>query len=303
MRRFATSILLTSVLAVGLVVPSAFAIEKDPTPNPSPGVVQIDPNGNTNTNNNDNKGNGDNQLPQLDTTQRSNHPLVKTDPSKNVGEMLKNARLDQAGLANGFAAAHPIVRISSYLIGWLSAIIVGTLALFNILGLFYIAIPIGFLRNIMSGGLSNSGGGSPSAPMMSGGGFNRPRPGMGAPMGSSFGGGGAVGNNSIVSKLRMVPTSAIQAVALAEQGAQGGAAMSRPPMMGGGGFGMPAQPSGGNAQPVRPIPYYLKAQAVDLVLIGISMVLLVFSSILFDTGLALGNGLAQLIQWGMSYVL
>lgn len=275
------------LVVAGLILAStspSFAIEHDPAPNTS-----TDSGYSQTTERTPSEAN----RPQVDTTERGHAPLVKTDPNKSVGNFVKESRLDENAMKEGFVAAHPIVGIVSKLVGWIVSLLVGTLTLFNLLGLFYVVVPLGFLRNIMSGGLSNSTGGA-SAPMMGGMG----RVGM---MGASS----APAGGGIISKLRMVPTSAIQAVALAEQGERGGASMGRPGMMGMGAspMGVGAQQMGGSAKPVRPIPYYLRAQAIDLVLIGVALVILVFSSVLFDTGLKLGNGLAQLIEWGISYVL
>lgn len=246
-------------------------------------------------------------IPHLDTRQESDDPIIQRDESKDLGEYLKGGTIDDEAAQRGFAAAHPIANVASTIAGWIVAILVGTLALFNALGLFYVAVPIGFLRKIMSGGAygtSGSPNGMGAGMGMGGpmGGFGGMRGGMGMGMGAPMGGMGASATTSSggssLANFRIVPDSAIKAVQLAESGATGGAAMTMP-----GSMGVPGMQQGGSAQPVRPIPYYLKAQLIDMVLIGFAVVTLVLSSVFFDTGIDLANAFTSIFKWALSYVI
>ena len=48
--------------------------------------------------------------------------------------------------------------------------------------------------------------------------------------------------------------------------------------------------------------YYLQKQALELVFLGVAIVILVLSPVLFDTGIAFGNGISQIIYWLTSQI-
>lgn len=245
--------------------------------------------------------------PQLDTTDRDHDPAIKTDPNQNLGEFLKGGVLDQEGLNSGYQAAQTWVKIVSILVGWIIAIVFILVLLTNALGLFYVAVPIGFIRNILSGGLyGNATGmhapGQQMGSMMSG------RMGMGGMGGMSQPAAGSAAQGGVLRHLRLIPSSAIQAVELAESGGTGGAAGMRPGMMQSGGafgagMGMPSQQVGGSAKMVSPIRYFLMKQIWEMVALGFAVVVLILSSVLPDSGIALGNGFVQVIYWILSYIV
>lgn len=273
-------------------VPSAPSVPVNPTNPPTP--PQETPSHENNS-----------ILPQLDITERDHDPLVNLDDSENVGEFLKNQNLDQEQLNHGFEAARPLVAWTSWVVGWVLAIIVGTIALFNILGLAYIAIPIGFVRYLLSGGASNNPGGSANG-------------GQGS-MGSGFGAGGYSAHSShgigapssamqghssgSVSFFRVAPSAAIQAVALAETGSLPGGQHNTNMNFNPGGANMNINAGAGAAKPVNPYTFFLKQQVVSIIALGISIVVLVLSSVLFDTGISLGNAFVQILQWLLSYLV
>lgn len=220
---------------------------------------------------------------QWDTSSDAGDPLIKRDKSQDKGNFLKDHHLNEDAMMKGYQGAAPLVALTSKIVGYLIGLLVVSLALFNALGLFYVAVPIGFLRTLMSGGQygnTQAGSGGMSMGMM-----------------GRMSGPGQMAQGSGMKNWRMVPASAIQAVDLAESASPGGAAGMMPGMAFGG------QAQGASAEPVRPVPYYLKAQAVDMVLIGVAVVLLVLSSVLFNTGIDLGNAAASAIQWMVEKVI
>ena len=247
------------------------------------------------------------KTPQLDTTERDHEPAVKTDPNKNYGEFLKGGTLDQEGLNKGYQAAQPWVKFISIAVGWIIALTFIFVFLTRALGLFYVTVPIGFIRNILSGGLYGNATGmhSPGQQM---GGMMSGRMGGGGMMGMSQPPAGSAAQGGVLRHLRIVPASAIQAVELAESGGTGGASGMRPGMMQSGGafgagMGMPAQQVGGSAKMVSPIRYYLMKELWELVFLGFAVVVLILSPVLPDSGIALGNGFVQFIYWVLSYIV
>lgn len=248
---------------------------------------------------------------QLDTTDRDHDPAIKTDPDKDYGNFLKGGVLDQEGLNTGYQSAQTWVKMVSLAVGWIIALVFILVLLTNALGLFYVAVPIGFIRNILSGGLyGNATGmhapGQQMGGMMSGMGMNR-MGGMGM-SGMSQPPAGSAAQGGVLRHLRFVPSAAIQAVELAESGGTGGASGMRPGMMQSGGaygagMGMPAQQVGGSAQMVSPIRYFLMKQIWEMVALGFAVVVLILSSVLPDSGIALGNGFVQVIYWALSYIV
>ena len=201
---------------------------------------------------------------------------LNRDRAHDLGQELKGNHINPEDYQRGYAAAQPLLKWTSWLIGWGLAILVGTVAFFNLAGLIYVAVPVGFVRNILSGGMYSTSGGSPMQGSM---------PGMG--MGGYGMRGGATQQESAgaLRHFRIVPSSAIQAVAMADSGTGTG--------RNAGGYGMQAQQS---QAPIRPIPYYLKAQAIDIFLLGVAIIILVLSSIIFDTGLNFGNLTVSILE-------
>lgn len=218
---------------------------------------------------------------------------LNRDRAHDLGQELKGNHINPEDYQRGYVAAQPLLKWTSWLIGWGLAILVGTVAFFNLAGLIYVAVPVGFVRNILSGGMYSTSGGSPmqgSMPGMGMGGYGGAggygmRGGM---MGGMAGGATQQESAGALRHFRIVPSSAIQAVAMADSGTGTGRNAG-----GMGGYGMQAQQS---QAPIRPIPYYLKAQAIDIFLLGVAIIILVLSSIIFDTGLNFGNLTVSILE-------
>lgn len=160
------------------------------------------------------------------------------------------------------------------------------------LGLFYVAVSVGFIRTILSGGMYGNGTGSQS-------GANSMGMGMGM---SGNPNGGAKAQGGWLKGIRVIPAAAIQAVEMAESGERGGPSGNQMGAMMPGSFGGAPQQVGGSAKPITPIRYYLQKQALKLVALGVAIILLVLSSVLVDTGIAFGNGLSQVLYWLLSQI-
>lgn len=224
--------------------------------------------------------------PQLDVTTPGTDPLIKTDHSKDKGKWLPKWSDDES-LKRGAESAHPAAALFSFSVGWLLSLLIAVYALINMLGLFYVSVSIGFIRTILSGGMYGNGTGSQSGANSMG---------MGMGMGGNPNG-GAKAQGGWLKGMRLVPATAIQAVEMAESGERGGPSGNQMGTMMPGGFGGAPQQVGGSAKPITPIRYYLQKQALELVFLGVAIVILVLSPVLFDTGIAFGNGISQIIYW------
>ena len=231
--------------------------------------------------------------PQLDVTTPGTDPLIKTDHSKDKGKWLPKWSDDES-LKRGAESAHPAAAIFSFITGWLLSLLIAVYALINMLGLFYVSVSIGFIRTILSGGMYGNGTGSQS-------GANSMGMGMGMGMGGNPNG-GAKAQGGWLKGMRLVPATAIQAVEMAESGERGGPSGNQMGTMMPGGFGGAPQQVGGSAKPITPIRYYLQKQALELVFLGVAIVILVLSPVLFDTGISFGNGISQIIYWLTSQI-
>lgn len=229
--------------------------------------------------------------PQLDVTTPGTDPLIKTDHSKDKGKWLPKWSDDES-LKRGAESAHPAAAIFSFITGWLLSLLIAVYALINMLGLFYVSVSIGFIRTILSGGMYGNGTGSQSGANSMG---------MGMGMGGNPNG-GAKAQGGWLKGMRLVPATAIQAVEMAESGERGGPSGNQMGTMMPGGFGGAPQQVGGSAKPITPIRYYLQKQALELVFLGVAIVILVLSPVLFDTGIAFGNGISQIIYWLTSQI-
>ena len=235
------------------------------------------------------QGNNGPSKPQLDVTKPGTDPLIKTDHSKDKGKWLPQWSDDES-LKKGAESAHPAAALFSFITGWLLSLLIAVYALINMLGLFYVAVSIGFIRTILSGGMYGNGTGSQS-------GANS----MGMGMGGNPNG-GAKAQGGWLKGMRLVPATAIQAVEMAESGERGGPSGNQMGTMMPGGFGGAPQQVGGSAKPITPIRYYLQKQALELVFLGVAIVILVLSPVLFDTGIAFGNGISQILYWVTSQI-
>lgn len=228
--------------------------------------------------------------PQIDVTNPGNDPLVKTDHSKDKGGWLSGGWTDDESVKQGAESARPLLGFLSFAIGWLLSIMIALVTVSNMLGLFYVAVSIGFIRTILSGGMYGNGTGSQS-------GMNS----MGMGMGGNPNG-GAKAQGGWLKGIRVIPAAAIQAVEMAESGERGGPSGNQMGAMMPGSFGGAPQQVGGSAKPITPIRYYLQKQALELVALGVAIILLVLSSVLVDTGIAFGNGLSQVLYWILSQI-
>lgn len=223
-------------------------------------------------------------------TNPGNDPLVKTDHSKDKGGWLSGGWTDDESVKQGAESARPLLGFLSFAIGWLLSIMIALVTVSNMLGLFYVAVSIGFIRTILSGGMYGNGTGSQS-------GMNS----MGMGMGGNPNG-GAKAQGGWLKGIRVIPAAAIQAVEMAESGERGGPSGNQMGAMMPGSFGGAPQQVGGSAKPITPIRYYLQKQALELVALGVAIILLVLSSVLVDTGIAFGNGLSQVLYWILSQI-
>ena len=228
--------------------------------------------------------------PQIDVTNPGNDPLVKTDHSKDKGGWLSGGWTDDESVKQGAESARPLLGFLSFAIGWLLSIMIALVTVSNMLGLFYVAVSIGFIRTILSGGMYGNDTGSQS-------GMNS----MGMGMGGNPNG-GAKAQGGWLKGIRVIPAAAIQAVEMAESGERGGPSGNQMGAMMPGSFGGAPQQVGGSAKPITPIRYYLQKQALELVALGVAIILLVLSSVLVDTGIAFGNGLSQVLYWLLSQI-
>lgn len=228
--------------------------------------------------------------PQIDVSTPGNDPLVKTDHSKDKGGWLSGGWTDDESVKQGAESARPLLGFLSFAIGWLLSIMIALVTVSNMLGLFYVAVSIGFIRTILSGGMYGNGTGSQS-------GANS----MGMGMGGNPNG-GAKAQGGWLKGIRVIPAAAIQAVEMAESGERGGPSGNQMGAMMPGSFGGAPQQVGGSAKPITPIRYYLQKQALELVALGVAIILLVLSSVLVDTGIAFGNGLSQVLYWILSQI-
>lgn len=228
--------------------------------------------------------------PQIDVTNPGNDPLVKTDHSKDKGGWLSGGWTDDESVKQGAESARPLLGFLSFAIGWLLSIMIALVTVSNMLGLFYVAVSIGFIRTILSGGMYGNGTGSQS-------GMNSTGMGMGGNPN-----GGAKAQGGWLKGIRVIPAAAIQAVEMAESGERGGPSGNQMGAMMPGSFGGAPQQVGGSAKPITPIRYYLQKQALELVALGVAIILLVLSSVLVDTGIAFGNGLSQVLYWLLSQI-
>jgi hypothetical protein len=228
--------------------------------------------------------------PQIDVTNPGNDPLVKTDHSKDKGGWLSGGWTDDESVKQGAESARPLLGFLSFAIGWLLSIMIALVTVSNMLGLFYVAVSIGFIRTILSGGMYGNGTGSQS-------GMNS----MGMGMGGNPNG-GAKAQGGWLKGIRVIPAAAIQAVEMAESGERGGPSGNQMGAMMPGSFSGAPQQVGGSAKPITPIRYYLQKQALELVALGVAIILLVLSSVLVDTGIAFGNGLSQVLYWLLSQI-
>lgn len=228
--------------------------------------------------------------PQIDVTNPGNDPLVKTDHSKDKGGWLSGGWSDDESVKQGAESARPLLGFLSFAIGWLLSIMIALVTVSNMLGLFYVAVSIGFIRTILSGGMYGNGTGSQSS-------MNS----MGMGMGGNPNG-GAKAQGGWLKGIRVIPAAAIQAVEMAESGERGGPSGNQMGAMMPGSFGGAPQQVGGSAKPITPIRYYLQKQALELVALGVAIILLVLSSVLVDTGIAFGNGLSQVLYWLLSQI-
>ena len=223
-------------------------------------------------------------------TNPGNDPLVKTDHSKDKGGWLSGGWADDESVKQGAESARPLLGFLSFAIGWFLSIMIALVTVGNMLGLFYVAVSIGFIRTILSGGIYGNGTGSQS-------GMNS----MGMGMGGNPNG-GAKAQGGWLKGIRVIPAAAIQAVEMAESGERGGPSGNQMGAMMPGSFGGAPQQVGGSAKPITPIRYYLQKQALELVALGVAIILLVLSSVLVDTGIAFGNGLSQVLYWLLSQI-
>lgn len=230
--------------------------------------------------------------PQIDVTTPGNDPLVKTDHSKDKGGWLSGGWTDDESVKQGAESARPLLGFLSFAIGWLLSIMIALVTVSNMLGLFYVAVSVGFIRTILSGGMYGNGTGSQS-------GANSMGMGMGM---SGNPNGGAKAQGGWLKGIRVIPAAAIQAVEMAESGERGGPSGNQMGAMMPGSFGGAPQQVGGSAKPITPIRYYLQKQALELVALGVAIILLVLSSVLVDTGIAFGNGLSQVLYWLLSQI-
>lgn len=243
--------------------------------------------------------------PTSPSTPAQGDPSVVDDIMKNKdnsGDILKGVYTDTDKLSEGFSVGQEIFRGVSWLTGWIVAALVGLLAFSNAAGLFYVAVPIGFVRKILSGGLyGNTNQNSVSGGMMGGMGMmGRPGGMMGGRMGNHMGGGPGVNSqptgNSMIRNFCVVPASAINAVNMAEAGQGGGRS--------GGSMGTmtPMGQQGQSAQQINPVVYYLKEQAIALIFVGVALVILVFSSVLLDAGINFGQMFVTIADWFMQKI-
>lgn len=229
--------------------------------------------------------------PQLDVTTPGTDPLIKTDHSKDKGKLLPKWSDDES-LKRGAESAHPAAALFSFIIGWLLTLMISFFTLTNMLGLFYVSVSVGFIRTILSGGMYGNGTGSQSGANSMG---------MGMGMGGNPNG-GAKAQGGWLKSMRVVPAAAIQAVEMAESGERGGPSGNQMGTMMPGSFGGAPQQVGGSAKPITPIRYYLQKQAWEIVCLGIAIIVLILSPVLFDTGIAFGNGISQIIYWLTSQI-
>lgn len=238
------------------------------------------------------QGNNGPSKPQIDVTNPGTDPLVKTDHSKDKGGWLSGGWTDDESVKQGTESARPFLGFLSFAIGWLLSIMIALVTVSNMLGLFYVAVSIGFIRTILSGGMYGNGTGSQSGANSMG---------MGRGM-SGNPNGGAKAQGGWLKGIRVIPAAAIQAVEMAESGERGGPSGNQMGAMMPGSFGGAPQQVGGSAKPITPIRYYLQKQALELVALGVAIILLVLSSVLVDTGIAFGNGLSQVLYWILSQI-
>ena len=229
--------------------------------------------------------------PQLDVTTPGSDPLIKTDHSKDKGKWLLKWNDDES-LKRGAESAHPAAALFSFIIGWLLTLMISFFTLTNMLGLFYVSVSVGFIRTILSGGMYGNGTGSQSGANSMG---------MGMGMGGNLNG-GAKAQGGWLKSMRVVPAAAIQAVEMAESGERGGPSGNQMGTMMPGSFGGAPQQVGGSAKPITPIRYYLQKQAWEIVCLGIAIIVLILSPVLFDTGIAFGNGISQILYWLTSQI-
>lgn len=257
----------------------------------NPGLPQQQGTQQTNQQPQPSQGSNSPSKPQLDVTTPGTDPLIKTDHSKDKGTWLPKWSDDES-LKQGAENAHPAAAIFSFITGWLLSLLIAIYALINMLGLFYVSVSIGFIRTILSGGMYGNGTGSQSGANSMG---------MGMGMGGNPNG-GAKAQGGWLKAMRVVPATAIQAVEMAESGERGGPSGNQMGTMMPGGFGGAPQQVGGSAKPITPIRYYLQKQAWEIVCLGIAIIVLVLSPVLFDTGIAFGNGISQVLYWVLSQI-
>lgn len=260
------------------------------TGTPTPQPTQAPSTGQQGTQQTPTQGTSGPSKPQIDVTNPGNDPLVKTDHSKDKGGWLSGGWTDDESVKQGAESARPLLGFLSFAIGWLLSIMIALVTVSNMLGLFYVAVSIGFIRTILSGGMYGNGTGSQS-------GMNS----MGMGMGGNPNG-GAKAQGGWLKGIRVIPAAAIQAVEMAESGERGGPSGNQMGAMMPGSFGGAPQQVGGSAKPITPIRYYLQKQALELVALGVAIILLVLSSVLVDTGIAFGNGLSQVLYWLLSQI-
>ena len=260
------------------------------TGTPTPQPTQAPSTGQQGTQQTPTQGTSGPSKPQIEVTNPGNDPLVKTDHSKDKGGWLSGGWTDDESVKQGAESARPLLGFLSFAIGWLLSIMIALVTVSNMLGLFYVAVSIGFIRTILSGGMYGNGTGSQS-------GMNS----MGMGMGGNPNG-GAKAQGGWLKGIRVIPAAAIQAVEMAESGERGGPSGNQMGAMMPGSFGGAPQQVGGSAKPITPIRYYLQKQALELVALGVAIILLVLSSVLVDTGIAFGNGLSQIIYWLLSQI-
>ena len=260
------------------------------TGTPTPQPTQAPSTGQQGTQQTPTQGTSGPSKPQIDVTNPGNDPLVKTDHSKDKGGWLSGGWTDDESVKQGAESARPLLGFLSFAIGWLLSIMIALVTVSNMLGLFYVAVSIGFIRTILSGGMYGNGTGSQS-------GMNS----MGMGMGGNPNG-GAKAQGGWLKGIRVIPAAAIQAVEMAESGERGGPSGNQMGAMMPGSFGGAPQQVGGSAKPITPIRYYLQKQGLELVALGVAIILLVLSSVLVDTGIAFGNGLSQVLYWLLSQI-
>lgn len=256
-----------------------------PSPAPSPPIPAppTPPSGNTN------------QPPHFDLRDQPDQPpIIERDTNKDVGTQLRNGWLSPDDLHRGMSASRVLTVGLSTIVGWLITILVAYRAFDVTIGLFYIGVPIGFIRNVISGGrYSNGVTGTMTNPHSS-------RQAEGA-------------DGGFLRHFNIIPSAAFVAVQMAEGGAVASSTHAPAANISGGAMGTMGRRPMGPTSPASPVSspapsdfnpwvYYFRQQAVGTFFLAIAIVALVLSPVFFDSGLIFGNTFVQLIYWVINFL-